>query len=71
MPLDVNPNSSAVPAELEKAKRERKSDPILIYSTGMVYVARAFRGACREMFTPLKRLGMRDEPARIFCRAEG
>src|SRR5206468_9157182 len=27
-------------AELEKAKRERKSDPILIYSTGMVYAAR-------------------------------
>jgi serine/threonine protein kinase/TolB-like protein len=26
-------------AELEKAKRERKSDPILIYSTGMVYAA--------------------------------
>jgi tetratricopeptide (TPR) repeat protein len=26
-------------AELEKAKRERKNDPILIYSTGMIYAA--------------------------------
>jgi TolB-like protein/Flp pilus assembly protein TadD len=30
-------------AELEKAKRERQSDPILIYSTGMVYAAQEKR----------------------------
>src|SRR5262249_258018 len=29
--------------ELEKAKRERKSDPILIYGTGMVYAAQGKR----------------------------
>jgi len=30
-------------AELEKAKQERKDDPILIYSTGMVYAAQGKR----------------------------
>ena len=30
-------------AELEKAKRERKNDPILIYSTGMLYAAQGKR----------------------------
>jgi serine/threonine-protein kinase len=30
-------------AELEKAKRERKNDPILIYGTGMVYAAQGKR----------------------------
>src|SRR5262249_788754 len=30
-------------AELEKAKRERKNDPILIYGTGMVYAAQGNR----------------------------
>ena len=30
-------------AELEKAKRERKDDPILIYDTGMVYAAQGKR----------------------------
>ena len=30
-------------AELEKAKQERKSDPMLIYSTGMVYAAQRKR----------------------------
>ena len=30
-------------SELEKAKRERKGDPILIYSTGMVYAAQGRR----------------------------
>ncbi len=39
--------------ELEKAKRERKSDPILIYSTGMVYAARGERA---EAFRVIKEL---------------
>lgn len=30
-------------AELEKAKRERKNDPLLIYFTGMVYAAQGKR----------------------------
>ena len=30
-------------AELEKARRDRKNDPILIYSTGMVYAAQRMR----------------------------
>jgi Flp pilus assembly protein TadD len=40
-------------AELEKAKRERKSDPILIYSTGIVYAA---QGKQAEAFQVIKEL---------------
>src|SRR5437867_9117501 len=127
-------------AELEKAKRERKNDSILIYDTGMVYAAqgkraeafqtikeleemsgpslsqahwiakiyatlnekeqalawlerglatgaigvfykdepvwdpirndRLSRRLSRKCLPPLKRLGMRDEPAQFFCRTE-
>ncbi|MGH9854738.1 MAG: hypothetical protein ACREBD_33310, partial [Blastocatellia bacterium] len=41
-------------AELEKAKRERKSDPILIYSTGMVYAARGERAEALRIIKELE-----------------
>jgi len=41
-------------AELEKAKRERKSDPILIYSTGMVYAARWERAEALQVIKELE-----------------
>jgi TolB-like protein/Flp pilus assembly protein TadD len=41
-------------AELEKAKRERKSDPILIYSTGMVYAAQGKRAEALQIITELE-----------------
>jgi TolB-like protein/Flp pilus assembly protein TadD len=40
-------------AELEKAKRERKNDPILIYDTGMIYAA---QGKQAEAFQVIKEL---------------
>jgi len=41
-------------AELEKAKRLRKSDPILIYSTGMVYAARGERAEALRIIKELE-----------------
>ena len=41
-------------AELEKAKRERKSDPILIYSTGMVYAAQGKRTEALQVIKELE-----------------
>jgi TolB-like protein len=40
-------------AELEKAKRERKDDPILIYSTGMVYAAQGKRPEALQIIKEL------------------
>jgi serine/threonine protein kinase/Flp pilus assembly protein TadD len=40
--------------DLEKAKRERKNDPILIYSTGMIYAARGERAAALQIIKELE-----------------
>ena len=40
--------------ELEKAKRDRKNDPILIYSTGMVYVAQGKRAEALQTIKELE-----------------
>jgi Flp pilus assembly protein TadD len=41
-------------AELEKAKQERKNDPILIYGTGMVYAARGERAEALQIIKELE-----------------
>jgi TolB-like protein/Flp pilus assembly protein TadD len=41
-------------AELEKARRERKSDPILIYGTGMIYAARGQRAEALQIIRELE-----------------
>ena len=41
-------------AELEKARRERKSDPILIYGTGMIYAARGERAKALRIIKELE-----------------
>ncbi|MGI9064988.1 MAG: tetratricopeptide repeat protein, partial [Pyrinomonadaceae bacterium] len=41
-------------AELEKAKLERKSDPILIYGTGMVYAAQGKRAEALQIIKELE-----------------
>jgi serine/threonine-protein kinase len=41
-------------AELEKAKRERKSDPILTYSTGMLHAARGERAEALQIIKELE-----------------
>jgi TolB-like protein len=43
-------------AELEKAKRERKDDPILFYSTGMVYAAQGKRAEALQIVKELERM---------------
>ncbi len=43
-------------AELEKAKRERKSDPVLIYSTGMVYAAQGKRVEALQIIKELEEM---------------
>ena len=43
-------------AELEKAKRERKNDPILIYGTGMVYAAQAKRAEALQVIKELEEM---------------
>jgi hypothetical protein len=43
-------------AELEKAKRERKGDPILIYSTGMVYAAQGKRAEGLQIIKELEEM---------------
>lgn len=41
-------------AESEKAKRERKSDPILMYGTGMVYAAQGKQAEALENIRELE-----------------
>ena len=41
-------------AELEKAKRERKDDPILIYDTGMIYAAQGKRAEALQIVKDLE-----------------
>src|SRR6266849_3492469 len=43
-------------AELERAKRERKSDPILIYDTGMVYAAQGKRAEALQIVKELEEM---------------
>jgi adenylate cyclase len=43
-------------AELEQPKRERKSDPILIYGTGMVYAAQGKRAEALEIIKELEEM---------------
>ena len=41
-------------AELEKAKRERKGDPILLYDTGMIYAAQGKRAEALQIIKDLE-----------------
>ena len=43
-------------AELEKAKRERKNDPILIYSTGMIYAEQGEQSAALQIIKELEEM---------------
>ena len=43
-------------AELEKAKRERKNDPLLIYSTGVVYAAEGKRAEALQVIKELQEM---------------
>jgi serine/threonine-protein kinase len=43
-------------AELEKAKRERKDDPILIYDTGMIYAAQGKRAEAVQIIKELEEM---------------
>ena len=43
-------------AELEKAKRERKDDPFLIYETGMVYAAQGKRAEALQVIKDLEEM---------------
>jgi hypothetical protein len=43
-------------AELEKAKRERRSDPILISGTGLVYAAQGKRAEALQMIKELEQM---------------
>jgi serine/threonine-protein kinase len=43
-------------AELEQPKRERKSDPILIYGTGMVYAAQGKRAEALQIIKELEEM---------------
>ncbi len=43
-------------AQLEKARRERKDDPILIYSTGMVYAAQGKRAEALRIVKELEEM---------------
>src|SRR5947208_11762060 len=43
-------------AELEKAKRERKNDSILIYDTGIVYAAQGKRAEALETIKELEEI---------------
>jgi tetratricopeptide (TPR) repeat protein len=43
-------------AELEKAKRERKSDPNLIYGTGMIYAAQGKRAEALQIVRELEEM---------------
>jgi Flp pilus assembly protein TadD len=41
-------------AELQKAKRERKDDPVLIYDTGMIYAAQGKRAEALQVIKDLE-----------------
>jgi tetratricopeptide (TPR) repeat protein len=43
-------------AELEQAKRDRKDDPMLIYSTGMAYAAQQKRSQALQIISQLKEI---------------
>ena len=43
-------------AELEKAKRDRKNDSILIYSTGLVYAAQGKRAEALQIIKELEQI---------------
>jgi TolB-like protein/DNA-binding winged helix-turn-helix (wHTH) protein/Flp pilus assembly protein TadD len=43
-------------AELEKAKQDRKGDPLLIYSTGMVYAAQGRRAEALQIIKELEEM---------------
>ena len=43
-------------AELEKAKRERKNDSILIYDTGMIYAAQGKRAEALQIIKELEEM---------------
>ena len=43
-------------AELEKAKRERKNDPILIFDTGMIYAAQGKRAEALQIIKELEEM---------------
>jgi tetratricopeptide (TPR) repeat protein len=43
-------------AELEKARRDRKDDPILIYSTGMVYAVQGKRAEALQIIKELEEM---------------
>jgi TolB-like protein/Tfp pilus assembly protein PilF len=43
-------------AELEKAKRERKDDPFLIYETGMIYAAQGKRAEALQVIKELEEM---------------
>ena len=43
-------------AELERAKQDRKSDPILIYGTGMIYAARGERAEALRIIKELEEM---------------
>jgi TolB-like protein/Flp pilus assembly protein TadD len=43
-------------AELEKAKQERKNDPILIYDTGMIYAAQGKRAEALQIIKELEEM---------------
>jgi serine/threonine-protein kinase len=43
-------------AELDKAKRDRKNDPLLIYSTGMIYAAQGKRAGALQIIKELEQM---------------
>jgi tetratricopeptide (TPR) repeat protein len=43
-------------AELEKAKQDRKGDPLLIYSTGIVYAAQGRRAEALQIIKELEEM---------------
>ena len=51
-----NRSFSEALAELEKAKRERPSDPLLIYDTGMVYAAQGERTEALQIIKELEEM---------------
>ena len=55
-PYVQNRSFSEALAELEKAKRERKNDPILIYGTGLVYAAQGKRAEALQIIKTLEEM---------------
>jgi serine/threonine-protein kinase len=59
-------------AELEKAKRERKDDPVLIYSTGMIYAAQRKQSEALRIIKELEEVGgMSRSRAHMIARIYG